>query len=32
MSEQIKISIRNFNFFYAKKEVVKALNLGYQGK
>ena len=27
MSEQIKISIRDFNFFYAKKEVVKALNL-----
>jgi phosphate transport system ATP-binding protein len=27
MSEQTKISIRNFNFFYGKKEVVKALNL-----
>ena len=27
MSEQTKISIRNFNFFYGKQEVVKALNL-----
>ena len=27
MSEQIKISIKNLNFFYQKKEVIKALNL-----
>ena len=27
MSEQIKISIKNLNFFYHKKEVIKALNL-----
>ena len=27
MSEQTKISIRDFNFFYAKKEVIRALNL-----
>jgi phosphate transport system ATP-binding protein len=27
MSEQIKISIKNLNFFYYKKEVIKALNL-----
>jgi phosphate transport system ATP-binding protein len=27
MSEQTKISIRNFSFCYAKKEVVRALNL-----
>lgn len=27
MSEQIKISIKNLNFFYNNKEVIKALNL-----
>jgi phosphate transport system ATP-binding protein len=27
MSEQIKISIKNLNFFYGKKEVIRALNL-----
>ena len=27
MSEQTKISIRDLNFFYAKKEVIRALNL-----
>ena len=27
MSEQTKISIRDFNFFYAKKEVIRTLNL-----
>lgn len=27
MSEQIKISIKNLNCFYQKKEVIKALNL-----
>jgi phosphate transport system ATP-binding protein len=27
MTEQIKISIRNLNFFYKKNEVIKALNL-----